>query len=370
MKIMRTPKSLELAITNKCNLRCTYCSHFSSAGDVGHDLPKEEWLEFFEELNRCAVMNITLEGGEPFLRRDLPEIIEGIIRNRMRFSILSNGTLLTDELAAFIASTGRCDYVQVSIDGSTSVTHDASRGTGSFPYAIKGIKICQRHQIPVTVRVTINKYNVVDLEKIAKLLLEDLELPSFSTNSALFMGLCRQNTDNIQLTIDERSLAMKTLLTLSKKYNGRIDAISGPLADADAWIKMEKARRGHKKSLAGRGYLTACKGVDTKIAVRADGIIVPCILMSHIELGRINQDDLKGIWQNHPELIRLRERRNIPLTDFEYCKGCEYIPYCTGNCPALAYTILGKENHPSPDTCLMRFFEGGGKLPDTVKSEM
>ena len=38
--------------------------------------------------------------------------------------------------------------------------------------------------------------------------------------------------------------------------------------------------------------------------------------------------------------------------------------YCTGNCPALAYTILGKENHPSPDACLKRFLDGGGVLPD------
>ncbi len=86
-----------------CNLRCKYCSHFSGAGDVGRDLPAEEWLRFFEELNRCAVLNVTLQGGEPFCREDLEELIEGIVRNRMRFNILSNGTLITDEIAAFLA---------------------------------------------------------------------------------------------------------------------------------------------------------------------------------------------------------------------------------------------------------------------------
>jgi len=53
MRVMNTPKSMDLEITSRCNLRCTYCSHFESDGDVGHDLPKEEWLKFFEELNRC-----------------------------------------------------------------------------------------------------------------------------------------------------------------------------------------------------------------------------------------------------------------------------------------------------------------------------
>jgi len=98
MRVMRTPKSVGLSITDRCNLRCRYCAYFTSASNVGEDLPKEEWLQFFEELNRCAVMEVTLSGGEPFSREDLKEIIEGIIKNRMRFTVLSNGTLLTDEM--------------------------------------------------------------------------------------------------------------------------------------------------------------------------------------------------------------------------------------------------------------------------------
>ncbi len=102
----------------------------------------------------------------------------------------------------------------------------------------------------------------------------------------------------------------------------------------------------------------------SKMAVRADEVVVPCTQLNHIELGRINEDDLIEVWQNHPQLKRLRERRTIPLSDFEFCKECDYIPYCTGNCPALTYTILGKENHPGPDACLKRFLEEGGRLPD------
>ena len=118
MRIMRTPKTVDLDITNQCNLRCKYCFHFTSSGDVDIDLPKEEWFQFFDELNRCAVMEVCLSGGEPFYREDLKELIDGIVRNRMRFSVLSNGTLITDDTAAYLASTGRCNSVQVSIDGS------------------------------------------------------------------------------------------------------------------------------------------------------------------------------------------------------------------------------------------------------------
>jgi SynChlorMet cassette radical SAM/SPASM protein ScmE len=181
MKLMKTPRSVDLSITNRCNLRCTYCSHFTGAGDVGQDLPKEEWLQFFEELNRCAVMTVTIGGGEPFCRKDLPELIEGIVRNRMRFTILSNGTMITDEKAAFLASTGRCNGVQVSIDGSIPTTHDACRGEGNFIRAMQGIKSLQKYNVPVLVRVTIHKHNVEDLENVARLLLQEVGLPSFST---------------------------------------------------------------------------------------------------------------------------------------------------------------------------------------------
>jgi len=364
MKVMSTPKSVYLQITNRCNLHCSYCSYFTSASDVHQDLPLEEWLEFFQELNRCAVMTVTLEGGEAFCREDLREIIQGIVCNRMRFSILSNGTLITDDMAAFLASTHRCNGVQVSIDGSVPAIHDSFRGKGNFVKAMDGVKTLQRHGINVPVRMTIHRKNVRDLEGVARLLLEEVGLPGFSTNAASFMGLCRHNTEQVQLTVEERSLAMETLLKLNNKYNGRISAAAGPLADARAWLGMVKACKEEQEHMPQRGYLTSCGGVMNKIAVRADGVMVPCSQMSHIELGRINQNDLREVWQNHPELERLRERRNIPLREFEFCWDCEYINYCAGGCPALAYNIVGEENHPSPDSCLRQFLKEGGRLPD------
>jgi len=119
-----------------------------------------------------------------------------------------------------------------------------------------------------------------------------------------------------------------------------------------------------RKLFPGGGYLTGCGAPVSKLAVRADGVIVPCNLLSHMELGRINKDDLKEVWDNSLVMQRFIQRREIPLENFEYCKGCKYQPYCTGNCPALAYTLTGHEDRPSPDACLKSFLEEGGKLPD------
>jgi SynChlorMet cassette radical SAM/SPASM protein ScmE len=282
----------------------------------------------------------------------------------MRFRILSNGTLITDDWAASIAATGRCDSIQVSLDGSMPSTHDVFRGNGSFEAAIAGLRSLHRCDVPATVRLTIHRGNVDDLEAAARFLLEEVGLLSFSTNAASHLGTCRVNAERVQLTPQERTRAMNTLLRLSRKYPGRISAQAGPLDEGRRWAAMERARREGKPSLPGRGKLVACGGVMSKIAVRADGVLVPCSQLPHVALGRINVDDLAEVWQNHPELERLRRRREIPLSEFEYCRTCEYMNYCTGGCPALSYTEAGDVYGPSHDSCLRRHLEAGGELPD------
>jgi SynChlorMet cassette radical SAM/SPASM protein ScmE len=363
MEVAATPRSVDIAITGKCNLRCRYCSHFSSAADVDNDVRTEEWLGFFRELEENGVTSVTIGGGEPFIRSDMRELMEGIVGTRMRFTILSNGALISDDMAGCIGSTGRCDSVQISIDGPDARTHDVCRGDGSLEGAIRAVRLLKRHNVAVAVRVTIHRHNVHSLDDVAKILFEDLELPGFTTNSASPMGLCRENAGDILLTVEERSLAMQKLLDLNRKYDGRIGGSAGPLAEARLWGGMVKARSSGMPGLPDRGVLKGCNGVFHRLAVRADGILAPCAQLAHLELGRINRDSLVRVWQDHPRLGRLRNRQSIPLSDFEFCTGCEYIPFCTGNCPALSYTALGIEDHPCPDTCLRLFLEQGGRLP-------
>lgn len=361
-KVMHSPRSVDVEITSRCNLRCRYCYYFDNPAIAYSDLQTGEWLRFFDELGRCSVMDVTLQGGEPFMRQDLPELIEGIVANRMRFAILSNGMLIDDNISKFIAKTGRCNYVQVSVDGSSPEIHDACRGKGSFERVIQGIHTLKRHRVPVAVRVTITNQNCSDLENIALLLIEDIGLQGFGTNSAGYLGTCRLNVDDVMLSVHQRQLAMETLLALSQKYNGRISATAGPLAEARYWSRMEAARAENSPPFPDGGFLRGCGCYNSKIAVRSDGTMVPCCMLAHMEMGRINQDSLIEVWQHSPVLSELRQRVNIPLTEFDSCNACPYVPYCTGNCPGLSYTLTGEVNHPSPDACLRRFLMDGGSI--------
>ena len=367
---MKSPRSVYLEITRRCNLRCAYCSYYSSAGDVDSDLPTQEWLRFFVELGASSVMSVVLSGGEPFVRSDIRQLVDGIRDNRMRFSVLSNGILVTDELASLISRSRRCDGVQISIDGPSPDMHDALRGPGSFELAIQGIKRLQGYHVPVSVRVTVHRQNVRFLETTAQFLFEEIGIRTISTNSASYLGMCRSNAEHVQLRPEERTIAMEQLLRVRSKYPGRLVAAAGPLAEALSWQAMEHARTMGRGSSPVGGYLSGCGCSNVALAVRADGVIVPCSLLGHIELGRINQDSVEEVWQHNPSLARLRQRSNLSLASFEFCSGCPYLSHCSGNCPGISYSIVGEVDHPSPDACLRKFLRDGGQLPGREAYEM
>jgi len=129
--------------------------------------------------------------------------------------------------------------------------------------------------------------------------------------------------------------------------------------------QVELAREGAPPQ-PGRGRLTACGCLRTRLAVRSDGAVTICPLLPQIELGRIGRDDLQELWLDHPRLVAHRRRGELPLSSFEMCRDCPYAGYCTGNCPGLAYTLTGEVDHPSPDACLRRFLEQGGRVPEVA----
>jgi SynChlorMet cassette radical SAM/SPASM protein ScmE len=361
------PHSLNIDITTHCNLRCTYCSHFSSEGDVDKDLSLDEWSSFFKECNSIGIMKLCLCGGEPFYRKDIRQIIESIVENKMRFSVLSNGTLIDDDLAKFLKNTRRCNSVQVSIDGPDADSHDKFRGKGTFEKALNGLQNLLRCNVPATTRVTLNKYNYRRFPETARLLFEDLGLSDFSTNSVSYFGLCRENNDSMAMNAVEFSEAMLIIQDLQKKYPNRINAQAGPQACAKMWRQIEKAVNGDEETAQAIrcGFLGSCGCVWNTMSVRADGIMVPCSQLSQMEMGRINHDNLREVWLNSPILKSMRERTEIKLSEFDSCRDCEYREFCRGGCPATAYTIFGSTSVPNLaiDSCYREFLKQGGTLP-------
>jgi SynChlorMet cassette radical SAM/SPASM protein ScmE len=365
LDVMRTPRSLDLEITSRCNANCSYCYYLNNPDVDYAELPTDSWLAFFAELARCQVMNVTLQGGEPLIREDFLTLVDGLVSNRMRFSVLTNGSLMSPQIATHLKSTGRCDQVQVSLDGSTADIHEKLRGEGTFLPALAAIRLLQDFEIPVTVRVTIHPGNLDDLESVTRLLLDDLKLPGFSTNAASSLGTSAKYGSESLLTSIDRLKAMRSLATLETAYPGRIQASAGPLADWHAFHAMEEARQ-NDQPIPGRGRLVGCGCIFDRLAVRADGAITPCVMLPQMVLGRIGEDRLDDVWKNSQALQEMRSRCSVPLATFEECQDCSWRESCTGNCPGTAYSLTGEVDRPCPEACLKRFHNDISALGESL----
>ncbi len=357
------PASIDVSLTGKCNLRCRYCFYADEMA-ARDDLPAERWLAFFAEAGALGVQRLTLSGGEVFTRPDFFPLVDGIIAQRMRYSILTNGTLIDDRvIAAFSAGKRRLrlDSIQVSIDGSTAAIHDASRPPASFARALRGLRLLKESGFPVTVRVTINRHNVRNLADIARLLLEDLGLPGFSTNSADRFGSARCYGQDVILSPEEWDTAVAAMAELSRRYPGRIGAAAGPLAFAKNVAEIESARAAGKTGLPRRGQLSACGGVFNKLAVLHDGAIVPCNMLPALVMGRIGALPLPEAWLAGKEINALRRRYETPITTIPGCADCPWTGFCTGGCPAVVYARFGTLAAVDPGNCYKRYVEGSGK---------
>jgi SynChlorMet cassette radical SAM/SPASM protein ScmE len=356
------PKQVDVSITGHCNAACTYCFYADEMAQRP-DLPTNAWLAFFDELGSLAVRSVCLSGGEVFTRPDLWALIDRAIENRMRYSILSNGTLVDSTIVArLLERRTRLDSIQVSIDGSSAEIHDASRGRGSFEKALRGLRLLKQAGLPVTSRVTINRHNAGDLERIAELLLDDVGLRSFGTNDAIEMGSCRQ-ADSIRLPPELERVAMLSLARLDRRYPGRVIAMAGPLARWRMFHAMEKTRTAGGEPTPRMGRLTACGCVFDKIAVNHDGTITPCNMLATMVMGGIGETPIRDIWRNHPHLRALRERREIPMDDVAECQGCEWTAFCNGSCPAVQFGLTGSLRRPDPADCYRRFIAEVGHVP-------
>jgi len=355
----RFPRELNLCITGRCNLRCRYC-FYADEMVARNDLPTERWLVLLEELGKLGVQRVSLTGGEVFTRQDLFDLIDGIVANRLRYSMLTNGTLIShDTLRALVIGKRRLrmDYIQVSIDGSRAEIHDQSRPPKSFDRAVSGLRMLKEAGLPVTARVTVNRTNLDDLPNIARLLLEEIGLESFSTNEVARIGSARCYGDSMVLTPTERRRAMVTLTALNDEYKGRISAAAGPLAQARHFAEIEETFALGKTGLPGRGKLCSCGGVFGKMSILHDGTIVPCDLLPTLTMGVVGLHSLVEAWRSSPAINAVRYRRDISIDSLPTCRGCTYVGFCAGGCPGSVMARYGRLNARDPLDCY-RLFKG------------
>lgn len=127
-----------------CNLRCRHC--FISCSPENHSfwfLSRGRVREALEASREMGVKEYYFTGGEPFMNREMPGILEDTLALGPA-TVLTNGTLLpprlVDRLATLAGGSRYTLELRVSLDGTTPSSNDAIRGEGSFARALEGIE--------------------------------------------------------------------------------------------------------------------------------------------------------------------------------------------------------------------------------------
>jgi MoaA/NifB/PqqE/SkfB family radical SAM enzyme len=139
-----------------------------------------------DDLAQFGVPVILFSGGEPLVRKDLPELAEYAVIKGLRAVISTNGTLISRDLAQTLKKIG-LSYVGISLDGIGEI-NDRFRGVpGAFEKALNGIRNCQEAGIKVGLRFTINKFNVKEIPGIFDLL-ERMAIPRVCFYHLVYSG--------------------------------------------------------------------------------------------------------------------------------------------------------------------------------------
>ena len=135
-------RDAKIKITSRCNLRCTMCDYWKTVDEQA--LSTEAWKRVLGELVAVGCRKIHVSGGEPFLRRDLLEILAHGAALGLKVNLTTNGTLVTREAARKLVE-ARVNGVSISLDGPNASVHDAIRGIeGSFKRSLRTLRRLRR----------------------------------------------------------------------------------------------------------------------------------------------------------------------------------------------------------------------------------
>lgn len=166
------PSTVDLNLIGRCNLNCTWC--WGPDHDIAEPVRLNEWQALVAELQRRGTKNVIITGGEPLLKRWLPDLIQYIKSDlNMRVTLSTNGILLRRKARDILPY---IDDLGIPLDGPSDDVNKLMR-VGKFKHfdiALDAIKYVQSEypEIDLTIRTVVAKQNLEYVPQIGQTLLQ------------------------------------------------------------------------------------------------------------------------------------------------------------------------------------------------------
>jgi radical SAM protein with 4Fe4S-binding SPASM domain len=320
---------LQWHVTDRCNLRCSHCYQDTYSGtELDLDSLTGILAQFRDLLHQAAAArgtgpvrgHVTVTGGEPFSRKDLPQLLEHLSGNRAwsTFGILTNGTSIDRETARELRAL-QTSFVQVSIEGTRS-THDRIRGDGSYDRAACALEHLASEGVRTLISFTAHRGNYREFPDVVRLgrrlkvrkVWADRMIPH-GTGQGLSVDILSPEE-----TREFVGIMARTRDTEGRRLFGRTG------------VGMDRALQ----FLAGGGRPYACQAGRGLITVMPDGSLYPCRRMP-VSVGNVMETPLSRLYFESGLLMSLRDEDCVS----EGCEACFYHRLCRGGLRCLAYAV-------------------------------
>jgi len=310
------PTMISISMTNRCNSKCGTCSLWKDKSAEG-ELSCEDWQTIISKIRDWyGPFQFSISGGEPFLRKDLCNIIRHAVNLGCYPTLITNGLLMSKKQILRLADAGLKEVV-FSLNGTTEETHDFTRGVpGGFRKIMQAIDDVQRYGngMPVGIATILMGYNLSELPDMVRWVKErGLSRISFQ---ALFYETGASSYQ--EGWYNESKLWQPRL----GSYDECIDQLI-EMKTAGYPIKNCESQLRQFKSYFGNPDVTlpiACKIGIHGFFVGPDGSVRLCYLFDPV--GNLLEESPSRLWNSARTRAIRREIRKCPLN----CrlKNCNY----------------------------------------------
>ncbi len=337
-------------ITRRCNLKCLHCYAHARNIPFDNELTTMEGKKLIDDLAGFGVPVLLISGGEPLVRKDLPELAAYAVGKGMRAVISTNGTLITPQMAGTLKNIG-LSYVGISLDGMEEI-NDRFRGVkGAFRSALKGIENCKKAGIKVGLRFTINKINVGEIPDLFKLI-EENDIPRICFYHLVYAGRGSKLVEE-DLSHEESRRAVDLIMDFTKKLHdqGKPKEVLTVDNHADGpyiYLRLKKENPERAKEVLELLKMNEGNNSGRGIGcISWDGEVHADQFWRHYSFGNVKDRPFSEIWNDtsDPLMNKLKEKK-------KYAKGkcgtCRWLDICAGNFRVRSEAVTGDVWAPDP----------------------
>lgn len=342
--MIENPLIATYSIENHCNLNCKHCwDKDNNEGKKNTIPPNLKMIDLaLKKLKLLNILHLVLTGGEPFLRKDIFEIIKSIKNERFSLTILTNGTLLNKEKINILNEilNKRTDTIQVSLDGLEK-SHNNQREKNIFFHIIENIKYMVQLGIKVRVHSVVTFINIEDIKSLYKFL-NDVKVSIFSISPVYSKN---------RGAILEKSINYEKYLKIIYDINEfrKISPSSIPFEYSLSTKCFEFMEKKNYRVNSNTQTVIFLKNYLSNIRINTEGNVYPGNFSSDdFCIGNIYNDRLNNIYELE-QYKHILAGRDLNKTK---CKSCGFVHICQGGDLIKTYETYKDFNYSDPNCCL------------------